>query len=76
MEPIKPEVKERVLREQPQATPEEIEEYEKLLAQRFTSDPDFQPTPAPIPSALLAPDQQGEQRLLELQRKLFPETIQ
>ena len=46
MEPLKPETKARILQEQPEATPEDIEEYERLLAERFTEDPDLPQSPA------------------------------
>ena len=39
MEPLKPDTKTRILRERPQASPEDLEEYERLLAERFTEGP-------------------------------------
>jgi hypothetical protein len=67
MEPLKPETKAKILEERPQAAPEDIEEYERLLSERFTVDPDL---PA-SPEAARALDEQ-ESRLEELSRKLFP----
>jgi hypothetical protein len=46
MEPLKPETKRRILQERPQASPADIEEYERLLAERFTEDPDMPRAPA------------------------------
>ncbi|HEX8694455.1 MAG TPA: hypothetical protein VF746_18680 [Longimicrobium sp.] len=67
MEPLKPETKARILEESLQAAPEDIEEYERLLSERFTVDPDL---PA-SPEAAHAVDER-ESRLQELARKLFP----
>lgn len=39
MEPLKPATKTGILRSRPDVTKEEIEEYERLLAERFTVDP-------------------------------------
>jgi hypothetical protein len=61
MEPLKPEDKSRILHENPQAGPGDIEEYERLLSRRFTVDPDL-PAAAEI-----------EARLASLHRKLFPQ---
>jgi hypothetical protein len=66
MEPLKPEVRQWILDEHPQASPEDIDEYERLLAQRFTVDPDLP----------MAPDDSNkleneEKRLAELYDKLF-----
>jgi hypothetical protein len=66
MEPLKPDVKEAILRNRPQAAPEEIEEYERLLAERFTIDPDMPRAPDAA-----AADQARETRLAELYQKLF-----
>ena len=66
MEPLKPEVRQWILDEHPQASPEDIDEYERLLSQRFTVDPDL--PMAPEESAQLNDD---EQRLEELYNKLF-----
>jgi len=66
MEPLKPEVRKRILDEHPQASPEDIEEYERLLSERFTVDPD-------LPMAPEVSDQRNadEERLAELYDKLF-----
>jgi hypothetical protein len=81
MEPLKPEDKASILLARPLAQPADIEEYERLLAERFTKDPSV--TPALRPPAGLAgpgirgtvpaktPDQIREERLLELHKKLF-----
>jgi len=45
MEPLKDETKARILAERPQACPKDIEEYELLLAERFTEDPDKAKSP-------------------------------
>ena len=47
MQPLKPEDKEKIREENPQAAPEDIERYEQLLSQRFTVDPDA-PSAAPL----------------------------
>jgi hypothetical protein len=70
MEPMKPEEKARVLAENPQAEPGDIEEYERLLSLRFASDPDV----ASAPEA--ATDGESiEERLAELHRKLFQVSV-
>ena len=66
MEPLTPEVRKWILDEHPQASPEDIDEYERLLSQRFTVDPDL--PMAPEESAQRNDD---EQRLEELYNKLF-----
>ena len=66
MEPLKPEVKTFILENNPQAAPEDIEEYERLLAERFIRDPDV----AAAPMAAEAFDAR-EGRLAELHQKLF-----
>ena len=65
MEPIRPELRERILTADPTAE-NDIQEYERLLSLRFTRDPDFQ---APQPEALDAVDDRSE-RLRELRRRL------
>jgi len=67
MEPITPEVRKRILDERPQASPEDIDEYERLLSERFMVDPDSTMA-APDGSALRNDD---EERLEELYNKLF-----
>jgi len=69
MEPLKPERKREIFEASPAATPQEIAEYEALLAERFTVDPDL-----PRGPEMLKLGQRKSERLKELQRKLFPET--
>jgi hypothetical protein len=66
MEPLKPETKTRILQERPQASPEDIEEYERLLAERFTEDPDLPMSPAAAQAVA-----KREKRLELLYKKLF-----
>ncbi|MGH7174557.1 MAG: hypothetical protein ACRELG_30180 [Gemmataceae bacterium] len=66
MEPLKPETKARILHERPQASPEDIEEYERLLAERFTEDPDLPKSPA-----IAQTDAERKNRLEQLYEKLF-----
>lgn len=67
MEPLKPETESKILEESPEAAPEDIQEYERLLAERFTVDPD-------LPMAPEADSQQEdpEERIQYLYRRLFP----
>jgi hypothetical protein len=67
MEPLKPETASKILEESPEAAPEDVQEYERLLAERFTVDPD-------LPMAPEADSQQAdiEERIQYLYRKLFP----
>ena len=67
MEPLKPETKARILEERPQASPQDIEEYERLLSERFASDPDLVIAAAQVARL----DESREQRLQELHAKLF-----
>jgi hypothetical protein len=69
MEPLKPERKREIYEASPAATPQEIAEYQKLLAERFTVDPDLPRSPQ-----MLELRQRKSERLKELQQKLFPET--
>lgn len=68
MEPLKPEVQDRLLELRPEADPADIEEYERLLSSRFAADPDR-------PSAQPEDDEMEslEDRLRELYHKLFGE---
>lgn len=66
MEPMKPDLKKNVLAANPQAAPEEIEEYERLLSLRYAQDPDSAAEP---PSA--ASPETIEARLAQLYKKLF-----
>ena len=70
MEPLKPEVKEKILRDRPAAQPQDIEEYERLLAERFNADPDYGPQGEPTRSGILPLDRRAR-RLIELHEKLF-----
>lgn len=69
MEPLKPEVQERVLALRPEADPADLDEYERLLAERFAVDPDQ--APASQPEALMEKTDSAENRLAELYEKLF-----
>jgi hypothetical protein len=69
MEPLKPEVQERVLALRPEADPADLDEYERLLAERFAVDPDQ--APAAQPDALMDARESAESRLAELYQKLF-----
>jgi hypothetical protein len=66
MEPLKPETKARIMQERPQASPEDIEEYERLLAERFTEDPDLPKSPT-----VAQADVKRQKRLEQLYKKLF-----
>jgi hypothetical protein len=66
MEPLKPEEKQRILTERPQAAPEDIEEYERLLSERFRRDPHTQ-----VESVEGVPRSKDDDRLRELYEKLF-----
>lgn len=83
MEPLKPEVKQQILANRPQAAPQDIEEYERLLAERFTSDPNA-PSASALPpgapqaicaSERLCDSRAREARLSELYEKLFGEVV-
>ena len=67
MEPLRPEAKRAILNATPQAEPE-IDEYERLLAERFTIDPD---APAPQPGWLSSRTSDREQRLQDLHPQGF-----
>ena len=74
MEPLKPETKQSILANRPDAVPEDIQEYERLLAQRFTVEPSRVPVGVGLTAPAAAPDQAGplrEARLRELYKKLF-----
>lgn len=70
MEPLKPMDKRRILEESPAAEPADIEEYERLLSERFTVDPDL-PTAPPVAEMQSADSRKREARLKELYEKLF-----
>ncbi len=65
MQPLKPSQKKAILATAPQAQPEDVEDYERLLAQRFMTDPSLQKAPVQ-PRAKALSD-----RLSELYAKLF-----
>ena len=70
MEPLKPEVVRGILdAAEPAAAPmmhDDIEEYERLLSERFTRDPDLPKSP----EQAIAADQ-SEERITELHSRLF-----
>ncbi|MFN7917889.1 MAG: hypothetical protein U0Q55_21255 [Vicinamibacterales bacterium] len=68
MEPLKPDQKLRILADRPLAAPEEIEEYERLLSERFRQEP---LTAEPDNAAALGVGPDREARLRELHQKLF-----
>jgi hypothetical protein len=68
MEPLKPARKKQILESAPSASPEELAEYEKLLAERFTVDPDLPRAPETL--GLI---QRKNDRLKQLHKKLFPD---
>jgi hypothetical protein len=71
MQPMKPEQKRAALESRPQAQPADLAEYERLLSERFTRDPD-QPQPAAAPhTEAMAVKVDPEARLKELHRILF-----
>jgi hypothetical protein len=63
MEPLKPDTKRTILQDRPGVGKPDLEEYERLLAQRFSVDPD---APASADAS-----QARETRLAELHAKLF-----
>lgn len=73
MEPLKPENKQAILSSRPQASPADIEEYERLLAARFAQNPlPAAPQAAPRAGPLAANSSQArEARLAELHARLF-----
>lgn len=70
MEPMKPQHKNQILTENPAADPAEVEEYERLLSERFAADPDA-PAAAPTAELRAASLRDREARLAELYQKLF-----
>jgi hypothetical protein len=66
MEPLKPEFKAQILERIPNASPAEIDEYERLLSERFSRDPSERRA---APDGLLR--EQGQSRLQELYNKLI-----
>lgn len=71
MQPMKPEQKRSALESRPQAQPSDLAEYERLLSERFTRDPD-RPQPAAAPhTEVMGVTADPEARLKELHRILF-----
>jgi hypothetical protein len=75
MEPLSPEIRKAIL-DAKNAAPEEINEYEQLLAERFRIPPKDEPHDgglgaAPAPDPFHSQRQEVEQRLSELHVKLF-----
>ncbi len=72
MEPLKPEAKQKLLN-RPHASPQDVEEYEKLLSERYTRDPNPDPRtrPATAPATVAS---SSEARLRELYQKLYGKT--
>ena len=73
MEPLKQNDRRQILAARPLAAEEDLDEYEALLAARFTRDPDA-PAPLPAPHASggsAGPESDDETRLAELHKKLF-----
>jgi hypothetical protein len=69
MQPMKPEQIRSALMNRPEAQPSDLEEYQRLLSQRFTTDPDReQPAAAPL---IEKGRVDREERLRELYRTLF-----
>jgi hypothetical protein len=65
MEPLKPDTV-RNLINRPQVAPADVEEYERLLSERFTMDPSIQASPQQ--QAVI---QAREARIQQLYHKLF-----
>jgi hypothetical protein len=64
MEPLTPSTKRQILDNNPQASTRDLQEYERLLAQRFTVDPDLETEPS-------LDARSREERLEQLYHKLF-----
>ncbi len=67
MEPLKPMAKNGILQASPTAAPEDVAEYQRLLAERFTVDPDL-----PRDAVSINVMEGKKARLKELRKKLFP----
>lgn len=65
MEPLKPETRQFLLKARPESG-EELREYERLLAERFRTDPSRPMAPADAEAAQLR-----ERRIKELKDRLF-----
>jgi hypothetical protein len=68
MQPLKPEDKKAALDNNPQAAPEDLQEYERLLALRFARDPLTQENAQPVAGEAV---EDLEDRLNALHKKLF-----
>lgn len=66
MEPLKPALRQQILQNRPQACAADIEEYERLLAERFAQDPDLPQSPTMVQAVA-----NREKRLEQLYQKLF-----
>jgi hypothetical protein len=71
MQPMKPEQKRSALESHPQAQPSDLAEYERLLSERFTRDPDRPQPPAAPDTEAIGVSVDPEARLKELHRILF-----
>jgi hypothetical protein len=73
MEPLKPAQKQSILENSPSAQPGDVEEYERLLSTRYTSDPDFAPSEDPkgVEALVNNSSEQRERRIAELHEKLY-----
>jgi hypothetical protein len=69
MQPLKPEDRKAALENNPQASPEDLHEYERLLALRFTRDPLAEQAQPTATEAEVRDD--VEERLKALHKKLF-----
>jgi hypothetical protein len=72
MEPLKPEAKQKLLN-RPQASPQDVEEYERPLSERYTRDPNPDPRTRPAAAPIAAPSS-SEARLKDLYQKLYGKT--
>ena len=78
MEPLKPEIKKQLAQCSLQASPQDVEEYERLLSERFTVDPSRSAARSTAHVERLAapnavsPEEKREARLKELYQKLYP----
>lgn len=66
MEPLRPAERDDLLRNRPLAAPADIDEYERLLSERFTRPPHLAGSPEKSRG-----DAAREVRLKELHKKLF-----
>ena len=66
MEPLKPVVRSALLLERAHAAPDDVEEYERLLASQFHEDPDL-----PAAPAVIGQRDAREARLRELYEQLY-----